>query len=212
MAFEYGCFVSYAHPEGGLMKTFIKDLIVALESELDPYLRNQVYFDEERLKGGHELEGALGHGLCASACWVMVYVPQYKNQEYCLREFRAMQMLQEQRREALGGKLAKYRSMIVPILVRGSQAELPDNLSKTKCIEFDQLTLAEATISDRPEAMQQIRDLAGEIHEVYKLGEELEHDCEGFELPQLDGDLGFKPIPPRFPGDAGAPPEGGGDQ
>jgi TIR domain-containing protein len=201
MPFEYGCFVSYAHPEGRMMRTFIEDLVIALESELDPYMKQQVYFDQERLKPGYEYDLALSHGLCSSACWILVYVPQYREREYCLREYHAMEMLEEQRRRKLGDKLPRHRRMIVPILVRGVLDELPGSLAKSQCLKFDRLTLAEATISDRPEAMAQVSDLATEIHEIHKLGSELDHDCDAFEMPEPQGDLGFRRVDPPFPGD-----------
>jgi hypothetical protein len=210
MAFEYGCFVSYAHPEGRMMKAFIEDLVVALESELDPYMRNQVYFDRERLKPGYRYDLALSRGICASACWILVYVPQYRERDYCLREYHAMEILQSQRRARLGHKLQRHRGMIIPILVRGDRAELPGSLDGSHYLEFDHLTLAEATISDRPEAMAQIRDLAAEIHEIHKLGQELEQDCEAFELPSADGNLGFQEIDQPFPGDPRPRDEGKG--
>jgi len=212
MPFEYGCFVSYAHPSPGgrMMTAFIEDLVLALESELDPYMRNQVYFDKKRLKPSYEYDPALSHGLCASACWILVYVPEYRKREYCLREYSAMQTLLAQRRQKLGRKLTRYRSMIVPILVRGDQKELPVALGKTEPIMFDRLTLAEATISDRPEAMATLSELAGEISEIHELGEELDHDCEAFELPPPNGD--FKPRRRPFPGDPRDPGDANGGE
>jgi hypothetical protein len=112
-----------------------------------------------------------------------------------------MQVLEEQRRQKLGDKLARHRRMIIPILVRGVRDELPGNLPKSQCLEFDRLTLAEATISDRPDAMAQVSELAAEIHEIHKLGAELDHDCDAFELPELNGDLGFRQVDQPFPGD-----------
>jgi hypothetical protein len=212
MPFEYGCFVSYAHPGPGgqTMTTFVEDLVQALESELDPYMGNPVYFDKKRLKPSYEYDPALSHGLCASACWILVYAPLYRKREYCLREYNAMQALQAQRRRELGRKLPKHRSMIVPILVRGDQREFPEELRKTEPIRFDQVTLAESTISDRPEEMAALRDLAAEISEIHELGEELNHDCETFELPPPNGD--FKPLRRPFPGDPRATDDAGGDE
>ncbi len=210
MPFEYGCFVSYAHPSPGgrMMKAFIEDLVLALESELDPYMRNQVYFDKERLEPSYEYDPALSYGLCVSACWILVYVPEYRRREYCLREYGAMQALQERRRKELGKKLPRQRSMIVPILVRGDQEELPEALAKTEPIMFDHLTLAEATISDSREAMATLSKLARGISEIHELGEELDHDCEAFELPPPNGD--FRPLRRPFPGDARPPGDKGG--
>jgi TIR domain-containing protein len=201
--FEYGCFISYAHPkEGSMMKAFIDDLAVALQSELDPYVPDEIYIDRERLKPGFRFTPALSYGLCASACWIVVYVPEYARREYCRREFRAMQILEERRRRELGRHLSRSDSMIIPIVVRGTDEELPEQIKTNQYIDFKHLTLANATISDSTEAMQQISDVAAGIHRMYRLGEHLNQNCEQFEIPSLDGDEdGFTPVTPRFPGD-----------
>jgi hypothetical protein len=52
MPFKYSCFISYCHGKEALVKTFIEELKQALKYHLDAYLDEEVYIDEERLRGG----------------------------------------------------------------------------------------------------------------------------------------------------------------
>jgi hypothetical protein len=200
MGFEHGCFISYMHASGNMMKPFIEDLVAALKGELEALVPDPVYFDEDRLKPGIKHEPALGRGLCASACWIIVYVPQYSEHDYCMREFRAMQILEERRKQELGMELDPEKGMIVPILLRGNREELPAGVDKSIYLEFNHITVASPKITKNRKSMEEIRDLATYIRGIFELGKHLTYDCRGFEVPQLDGNLGFTPIEPQFPG------------
>lgn len=198
--FEYGCFISYVHAREELMRGFMASLIPALKGELEPLVKNGVYLDEDRLAVGTKHEHALGHGLCASACWVLVYVPQYLEHSYCMREFRAMQILEERRRRAFGYRLPREKGMILPIVLRGEKAELPPEITSSMYLEFTQYTVASPKINVNESSMREIRELATYVREIFELGVHLSEDCSEFDLPPADGGLSFNPTPPKFPG------------
>lgn len=198
--FQYGCFISYIHPREELMREFTTSLVGALKGELEPLVPEGVYLDEDRLGIGIKHEHALARGLCASACWIVVYVPQYSNHEYCMREFRAMQILEERRRRALGHKLPREQGMILPIVLRGDKGELPEEITTSVYLEFTQYTVASPKIRDNEPSMKEIKKLAEYVEQIFKLGSHLREDCGEFDLPPAGGGLSFKPAPPKFPG------------
>ncbi len=202
--FEYGCFISYVHAREELMREFMASLVPALKGELEPLVENGVYIDKDRLGVGAKHEHALGRGLCASACWILVYVPQYLRHPYCMREFQAMQILEERRRRALGRRLPREMGMILPIVLRGERAELPPEITSSMYLEFTQYTVASPKINVNESSMQEIKELASYVKEIFELGVHLSEDCGEFDLPPADapydGGLSFSPAPPEFPG------------
>lgn len=205
MAFEYGCFISYVHARHPLMKEFVDGLAQALESELEPMIGpGRVYIDRERLKPGYRFDPALAQGLCASACMIVVYVPQYVKHEYCLREFRAMQLLEEERRAALNGKLESHQGMIIPVILRGDPGDLLGDVTpQPQYLNFKKFSTATANILRLPSYIDQITKVADYITEIYGLGDGLSNDCGGFEIPPLSGPV---PVvsPQGFPGHDGS--------
>ena len=95
MPLVYSCFISYRHDYVQIAEDF-QD---ALENELSLLINLPVYRDEERLQGGDFYNSRLAKALCRSACMVMIYTPRYfdARSTYCAREFRAMELLEEDR-------------------------------------------------------------------------------------------------------------------
>lgn len=203
MAFKYGCFVSYVHAaQGGSMNAFTDSLIEALVSELEPYVDQPVYVDRDRHQGGTRYPSAIADGLCSSACWIMVYVPQYAKHPECMREFQAMTELEAKRRLDLGKEIAPEQGMIIPVLFRGKSSELPNGLAKhVHYLDFKRYSIANRRISKNSKYMDQIMDLAKYVFEIYKLGERLNHDCGEFALPDPAPTSSFRLAKPGFPGD-----------
>src|SRR4051812_35751103 len=119
MPFKYACFISYCHGQGELMRRFIDELTRALKNCIDPYLDEEVYIDQERLQPGFSYNEALAMAICQSLCMIVVYVPKYERHPYCLREFRAMEILEERRFRLLSEQSRRHRRMIIPVLFRG---------------------------------------------------------------------------------------------
>ena len=204
MAFEYGCFISHVHATKPLLSEFVTGLKSALESELEAYVRDPVYIDEERLRPSYRWNEALARAMCKSACWIVVYVPQYPLREYCMRELQAMRVLEHRRRQQLGDDLAAEKGMIVPVVLRGRPDDLPDSLAEgVHYLDFSRFTTASGEILRSDVYMEQIVELAKDIHEIFELGAALDDDCTEFSIPRLDGDLGFQPHRQAFPGIGG---------
>lgn len=203
MGFEYGCFVSYMRPEHPMMVEFMDGLVTALNSELEPFVpKPLVYLDRERLQGGAKFTPALSRALCASACWIVVYVPQYPSHEYCLREYRAMQLLEERRRRELGSRVLPEQGMIIPVILRGDPGQLPDGLGeRAHCLKFNRFTTYSGDILRNQDYIEQIERLAPYVKEIHDMGSELSFDCTQFSIPELDGDPGIASPPQPFPGD-----------
>src|SRR5689334_16819835 len=100
MPFKYSCFISYRNGRNDLMRQFINDLEQALKAYIEPWLVEEVYIDRDRLLPGYEYNEALAHAICQSVCMIVVYSPTYQDSSYCLREYAAMERLEEKRRRA----------------------------------------------------------------------------------------------------------------
>lgn len=212
MGFEHGCFISHVSAEEPLMQEFVTELAKALRSELEPligdFVDTTVYLDEERLRGGNKFNLALGQALCASACWVMVYVPQYFRRDYCQREFRAMQILEEERLKQPEIELDPREGMIIPIILRGKREQLPDGLSdQVHCLEFSRFSTASSEILRHESFMEQITERAHFIEKIFGLGNGLSRDCGQFSIPELDRIPSIAASRQGFPGRPDPPPE-----
>lgn len=217
MAFEHGCFISHVHAKEPLMQEFVNQLAEALRSELEPligdFVENTVYLDEERLKGGEKFNLSLARALCASACWVMVYVPQYFRRPYCQREFRAMQILEERRLGHPDIALEPHKGMIIPIILRGKREKLPASLSEeVHCLEFSRFSTAGSEILRHDTFIEQIAERAAFIEEVFELGNGLAEDCAQFSIPELDEIPEVAASKQGFPGRPDPPPEAQGSR
>lgn len=190
MLFKYACFISYCHGKEDLVKTFIEELKKALERHIDPYLDEDVYVDEGRLRGGDFYDEKLAEAICQSICMIVVYMPKYERHSYCLREYAAMELLEEKRLrlvEPVGPK----RGLIIPIIFRGAEDLPPKIQSRRHYYDFSRFTLVSPEISKNPEYVAKIEDIARNIHDLYNIfkeafeasGEDPCGDCTSFTLP-----------------------------
>jgi TIR domain len=192
VAFEYGCFISYAHDEGHLIRRFIDDLTEALRSELGAYLNdeNKLFLDQKRLSGGLSHPEVLAEAMCRSACWILVYIPKYRRMEWCRREYRAMRELESRRKEQPGPKLARGHAMIVPMLLRGHIDDLPIGVPAAEFVEdFTRFDVGQRRIVEHREFKPRIRLVAERIWDIWRAYEHVDHDgagCEAFQLPAPD--------------------------
>ena len=107
--FEWACFISYRYGDDELTQSFIKELHRALKSYINANFvgKLKVYWDENRLQGGDLIDQELATNLCKSVCMILVYTPFYfdKDHRYCSREYKAMEILEQQRSKAIGEKI-----------------------------------------------------------------------------------------------------------
>lgn len=206
MPFEHACFISYVHPEPDetLTVEFIENLSSAFKSSLGPYKRNPVYLDAERLLPGYVFNEALAQAMCGSACWIVVYSPLYAEQDYTQREYSAMCTLEKRRRELLGANLPRSYGMIIPVVLRGGEEDIPLALrERLHYLDFRRFTTASPRILRNEMYVDLIDDVAKYIYEIFKLGRLLNDDCDSFTMPPPPTVSPFVSGEQPFPGRAG---------
>lgn len=210
MPLRYGCFLSYCHDDGILVRGFINSLVEALESELGPYLPpyvKKVYHDK-RMETGYLFNSELAQALCGSACMVVVYSPSYHRHPYCMMEYAAMEALEEQRADMINNSIVtpKNYGLILPVILRGRLEALPDEIrSKRQFADFSQVTTANPEITKREDLIEKVGRMAAYISEVYEYFEDFEQTaetdicvrCREFDLPKKFTPWA-KPSPPGF--------------
>lgn len=185
------------------MQRFVIQFRDALRDALEPYFEDGVYIDEERLRPGYEFNHALAQALCHSLCMIVIYVPRYDQQEYCVREFRAMELLERRRRELAGGKLPIEKGMIIPIVFRPGAGGIPARIKgRVHYADFSKFTTASPDIRSNPEYVNKIEEIAAYIDDLSHClsGVDTCHDCPNFVIPPIDSDELSKPQPQSFPG------------
>ncbi|MDF0664695.1 MAG: toll/interleukin-1 receptor domain-containing protein [Nitrospira sp.] len=184
----YACFISYCHGQHDLTKAFISQLKQALKSYLEPYMDEEVYIDEDRLKPGYQYNEELASVICKSVCMIVVYSPRYERHSYCVREFEGMRLVEQERRAKLGSAWSPAHGMIIPIIFRGDPAKLPDEIKAHRhYCDFTRFTTADTDISKNPQYITEIEKIAKAIYEHVSSfeasGIELCSDCINFRLP-----------------------------
>lgn len=186
MPFKYSCFISYRHVQFGLGKQFMTHFLEALKSHIELELElNEVYLDEERLKGGYLFNQALSDALCHSICMILIFTPTYFNvkKSYCAREYLAMKRLEKRRTKLLN----KHNGLIIPIVLKGADA-LPSEIKNERHFyDFSDYSLATPDILSHPKHNQQIAEIAQYIRKLYQTMVEAGHDpqneCENHIIP-----------------------------
>jgi len=188
MPFKYSCFISYCHGQGKWIRQFVTKLEEELVNRLDFYLDEPIFLDNKRLGPGYQFNEAIPEAICHSICMIVVYVPKYKRKEYCLREFAAMQMIETQRRESMGGEFPRKYGMIIPIILRGEPDTIPSWISgRYQYVDLSKFATGTDDIFSADETIQEIESIAKTINKIYETFQESQRDpireCEEFELP-----------------------------
>jgi hypothetical protein len=198
LAIAHACFISYCHAEKELMSRFVTELVSALESSLEPYMDLKVCIDADRLKPGYLYNEALAEDICRSLCMVSVFVPKYLDHEYCRREIEAMQQVEDRRREA--GFLARTHGCLIPVVLRGDIAELPDAIKgRVHSCDFSKFTTATRRIGRQREFARQIDEIAKFINELRRSCASDAHDCASAAMPTAAQADRWKPAVPTKP-------------
>lgn len=171
MAIKYSCFISYPHypPSSVVYNKFIEQFMKALDYSLDPYVREDIYWDInylEKTTPDEELRQKLGQAICESASWILVIMPVYSRRYWCLREYMAIELIEKRRIQMLGNKYDKSVRMIFPFLFRIDLDNLPP---KIKEMHYYDLTtdfyLSSLTISRK--GITIIENIAKRIYDHY---------------------------------------------
>ena len=201
MPFKYACFISYPSAQGQMLKEFVEELKEALRDCIDPYLDEEVYIDKEQLGGGDHFNEALAQAICQSLCMIVVYVPKYERHEYCRREYRAMEVLEQKRATICGREKLGNKGMIIPVILRGDK-DLPDKIKRhVHYCNFTKYTTASRNIRDNAECVEQLEAVARNIYELYQAfeGHDACNDCGEFRLPSPEEAPPWRTIPPAPP-------------
>ncbi len=155
--------------------------------------------DSERLKPGYEYNEELARAICESVCMIVVYSPRYERHEYCLREYTAMERLEEKRKALLKGG-GHGRRFIITIVFGGDMNKLPERIKGcAHCSDFSRFTLASRDISRNPDFLTEIEKICKVIYELYQMFEPLrqrldgEIDCTKFSLPAWSEIVPWRP-------------------
>jgi hypothetical protein len=188
MGFKHVCFVSYCHGQHDLMKSFIEQLSQALRNYCEWFIDmdydNGLYIDKERLKPGYRYNEVLAQAICESLCMIVVYTPNYEHHPYCLREFTAMERIEEKRKALLGPK-GNGKGFMIPIILAGEKDLPPKIKDSIHYGNFSKFTLATTEISRNPDFIPDIQRICQAIYELYQLYQTLDKDidCTSFQIP-----------------------------
>jgi hypothetical protein len=210
MPFQYSCFISYRRLDDDM--EIVKDLYDAITAEIRRLVPQEVYRDEERLRGGEIPETQIATALCRSLCMIVFYVPVYfdEGHTYCAREYRAMELLEEQRLEGLrmsyGDDVGGY-GLIIPIIFRGAKFLPPEFRERRKPYIFEDFTISTRDIRNHPLFLEQVKAIADYIFErslEFDAIADSAGDCHDFALPPDGEDLRqwvrvMRPAPMRSP-------------
>jgi hypothetical protein len=186
--FKYSCFISHCHGSGDLTKNFIEELKKELWNTIEQYLDQGVYIDIDRLEPGYKYNEELAQAICQSICMVVVYSPRYAKHSYCLREYTAMEILEERRLRLMEHTFPKEWGMIIPILFRGEEDDIPEKIREhIHFCDFRGYTTFSTKISDNKDYVEKIEKIAMYVYKIHKKcessGKNLCEDCNSFTLP-----------------------------
>lgn len=186
------CFISYPHVEEGeenFFSAFVEELRSALRARLRMLKTDaDVILDVKRLKPGFKFNETISKDICRAACMVVVYVPAYEEHTYCLREFEAMTRLEEMRLAKLQRPDLKDQGMIIPIIFRGDEADLPWRIKSVyNYVDLSRVTPKTGAFL-RQKNSKKLDDIAKQIVALYKTMQQNEllvwGGCDTFDLPQ----------------------------
>jgi hypothetical protein len=182
------CFISYPHVDAGFFRDFVEELHTALQDRIRLLKRDaNVILDFKRLQPGFIFDETISKDICRAVCMVVVYVPAYDESPYCLREFEAMEQLQERRRSRLNRSDLADKGMIIPIIFRGDEKDLPARIAG----RYQYLNLSKITPRSgaflRQKNSQKLDDIATRVIALYRAMEANEPaicgDCDAYSLP-----------------------------
>ena len=153
-ALRYSCYISYAHIEP--LEPFVSELYSDLSNEVALYGSKGVFRDRSEINPGENWSTAHEQALKDSACFIVLYTPAYfqKERAWCAREFRMMELIEEQRLEFLENK----RPLIIPIIIRGRDS-LPSVMRSRLHYDFSNLLLT-GRFTGLPNYKEAIKEIA----------------------------------------------------
>lgn len=191
MLFEYSCFISYRHAKYKQARSYTDQIVDALKGELDMRVNQEVFRDEERLRGGEFYNEALATNLCKSLCMIMVYWPTYFSvgNTFCAREYKAMEKLERERLSYLSKlNVRPTKGLIIVLAIRDHESIPAEIRSSRHCYNFEPYTL-KGNMFRNQEFKSRIWEISKYIRELYRLFEDAPgaadalKKCDKFTLP-----------------------------
>jgi len=189
MPIKYSCFISYPHvTQGRYWDRIMVHLKEELENRLGPLVKETVYIDAQNINTGDDFEQALAKAICKSVCMLVVFTPLYRSSTYCLREFLAMQRVEEKRMVDLTKHGFKTQSrMIIPIVIKGD----PDEDLPNKIKEIDYFDLTKILLRGRLDTLEFATKFLKIAQSIYKHSRSIKalekkgltQDCDLAKLP-----------------------------
>lgn len=187
MVFKHACFVSYCHDDDMGMTGFMKQLKEALNSSLGVHIKNKKAYIDDKLQPGDVFDKKLAKAICQSICLIVIYTPPYEESEYCLKEFAAMEYIEDKRMELIGEKITRDERLIIPIIFRGEDdlpAKISANIHYCDCSKMA-LSSFLGDLPSNPDFLDKIEvEVAKVIHSRYKKFEGVDacSICESFDF------------------------------
>lgn len=200
--FEYVCFVSYRNSQQneGRLNTFAKKLTEEIALSFEAFLpdssvrdaNGHAVFLDQHIFNNYDFEPVrLGHGLCKSICWLVLFSRNYLGGSlWCASELVGMLQLEEKRLQNLNLEGNPDFGFVVPVLLAGDPTNLPPELAARKRHVVDLrkffLRPSFATDNDFVDLLTGMLDRIGRVHEVV-LGENVNlcSDCGNFQLSDV---------------------------
>lgn len=166
------------------MATLVENIREALANELDMYIDiEKVFQDKDDIGPGNWVRETISAGLCQSVAMILIYTPKYFSpmRLFCSSELEGMLRLEDRRTKKSG--LVKP-SMVIPIMLRGSVSDLPQDLQNRNPIDLTGLSMASPEVMRNPDNMAKIRELAQKIfallNQLEGTGKNFCDDCAEF--------------------------------
>lgn len=188
MNFRYGCFLSYAHGSGELMRRFNHEFAEVLGACLEPYFDDEtpMFVDAQQLGGGDDIFRRIADAIWHSPCMVMIYTPKYEYHLNTRREYAAMLELEKLRRQwgRLSGRL------VFPVVLRTHPVlGVPPQVMQAYYLDFSPYSVMNDNFKLHPEFIPQIEVLAQRIGTLHHEQKEIivppEFRCNQFALPEV---------------------------
>jgi hypothetical protein len=187
MAIRYGCFLSYAQGEHGLINRFKNELADAIRCHLEPHLDHEqaLFIDHEQLGGGDDIAARLALAMCQSVAMVLIYTPRYEMHDYTRREYAGMKLIEAERNHwyELPSRL------IIPVIMTRHPMGLPSQITEgNSYVDFSHSMLGGTELRKNPDFLPAIEKIVDRIalhYEYQKMYAPSDHDCNQFVLPAV---------------------------
>jgi hypothetical protein len=143
--YEYDVFVSYQ----GASFTLLERLLQELRAELEMQALMRIFIEQQEVRAGQAWTSHLADALRRSRLLLPLMTPAYFRSPWSVAEYQTF--VERERRFSV--------PLIVPVLVRGHLADLPDDVMDRQILNLTRYT----TASNRDEHAESVRVLAERI-------------------------------------------------